>query len=80
MRNEFLSDYQSRVAALVGSAPRSFFISTEAIPVIHGQLCGPDRKPLDRFCEVLQEEGLPFTLSDRLIRSMPDLELPKPEK
>ncbi len=39
-----------------------------------------DRKPLERFCEVLQEEGLPFTVSDRLIRYMPDLVLPKPQK
>ena len=44
------------------------------------QLLSKDRKPLDRFCEVLQEEGLPFTISDRLIRYMPDLVLPKPEK
>lgn len=43
-------------------------------------LLSKDRKPLDRFCEVLQEEGLPFTVSDRLIRYMPDLVLPKPEK
>ena len=44
------------------------------------QVLSKDRKPLDRFCEVLQEEGLPFTVSDRLIRYMPDLALPKPEK
>ncbi len=44
------------------------------------QLLSKDRKPLDRFCEVLREEGLPFTVSDRQIRYMPDLELPKPEK
>ncbi len=44
------------------------------------QLLSKDRKPLDRFCEVLQEEGLPFTVSDRLIRYMPDLVLPKPDK
>jgi hypothetical protein len=44
------------------------------------QLLSRDRKPLDRFCEVLQEEGLSFTVSDRMIRYMPDLVLPKPEK
>jgi len=44
------------------------------------QMLSKDRKPLDRFCEILQEEGLPFTVSDRLIRYMPDLVLPKPEK
>ena len=44
------------------------------------QLLSKGRKPPDRFCEVLQEEGLPFTVSDRLVRYMPDLVLPKPEK
>ena len=44
------------------------------------QLLSKDRKPLDRFCEVLQEEGLQFTVSDRLVRYMPDLVLPKPDK
>ena len=44
------------------------------------QMLSNDRKPLDRFCEVLQEEGLLFTVSDRLIRYMPDLVLPKPNK
>ena len=44
------------------------------------QMLSKDRKPLERFCEVLQEEGLPFTVSDRLIRYMPDLVLPKPQK
>ena len=43
------------------------------------QLLSKDRKPLDRFCEVLLEEGLPFTVSDRLIRYMPDLVLPEPK-
>ena len=44
------------------------------------QLLSRGRKPLDRFCEVLREEGLSFTVSDRMIRYMPDLVLPKPEK
>ena len=44
------------------------------------QMLSKDRKPLDRFCEVLQEERLPFTVSDRLIRYMPDLVLPKAGK
>ena len=44
------------------------------------QLLSKGRKPLDRFCEVLREEGLPFTVSDRQIRYMPDLVLPKPER
>ena len=42
------------------------------------QLLSKDRKPLDLFCEILKEEQLPFTVSDRKVRNMPDLLLPKP--
>lgn len=44
------------------------------------QLLSKDRKPIDLFCDILREERLPFTVSDRLIRYMPDLVLPKPGK
>ena len=40
------------------------------------QLLTKDRKPLDLFCNILQEEKLPFTVSDRMVRYMPDLLLP----
>ena len=42
------------------------------------QLLSKDRKPLDLFCDILKEEQLPFTVSDRKVRNMPDLLLPKP--
>ena len=44
------------------------------------QLLSKDRKPLDLFCEVLKEEQLPFTVSECMVRYMPDLLLPKPQK
>ncbi|MBR2256398.1 MAG: hypothetical protein IJ899_03455 [Blautia sp.] len=43
------------------------------------QLLTTDRKPLDLFCDVLKEEQLPFTVSDRYVRYMPDLLLPNPD-
>ena len=43
------------------------------------QLLSKDRKPLDLFCEVLKEEQLPFTVSECMVRYMPDLLLPKPQ-
>ena len=42
------------------------------------QLLTKDEKPLNLFCEVLEEEGIPFTVSQRMVRYMPDLLLPKP--
>ena len=40
------------------------------------QVLSKDKKPVDLFCEVLREEHLPFTVSERLARNMPDLLLP----
>ena len=40
------------------------------------QLLTKDRKPLDLFCNILKEEKLPFTVSERMVRYMPDLLLP----
>ena len=42
------------------------------------QLLTKDRKPLDLFCDILKEEQLPFTVSECMVRNMPDLLLPKP--
>ena len=42
------------------------------------QLLTKDRKPLDLFCDILREEQLPFTVSECMVRNMPDLLLPKP--
>ena len=41
------------------------------------QLINKDRRPVDLFCKVLEEEGLPFTVSEMKTRYLPDLELPK---
>lgn len=41
------------------------------------QLLTKDRKPLDYFLEVLEKEKLPFTVSECMVRNMPDLLLPK---
>ena len=43
------------------------------------QMLSKDRKPLDLFCDILKEEKLPFTVSDRMVRYMPDLLLPDPQ-
>ena len=43
------------------------------------QLLKKDRKPLDLFCDVLKEEQLPYTVSEGMVRHMPDLQLPKPK-
>lgn len=44
------------------------------------QLLSKDRKALDLFCDILKEEQLPYTVSECMVRNMPDLLLPKPEK
>ena len=43
------------------------------------QMLTKDSKPLELFCGVLEEEKLPYTVSDRMVRYMPDLLLPKPQ-
>ena len=42
------------------------------------QMLTKDGKALELFCDVLKEEQLPFTVSECLVRNMPDLLLPKP--
>ncbi len=41
------------------------------------QLINKDRKPVDLFCKVFEEEGLPYTLSEMKKRYLPDIQLPK---
>ena len=43
------------------------------------QLLTKDRKPLDLFTEILSQEQIPYTVSECMVRHMPDLQLPKPE-
>lgn len=40
-------------------------------------LYGKNREPLERFCEILNQEGIPYTLSDRFTRYLPKIELPQ---
>ena len=35
------------------------------------------RELVDRFCEVMKEEKLPFSISDRQVRRLPAVKLPK---
>lgn len=40
------------------------------------QVFNKDERPLKLFCEVLGEEGIPFTVSERLTRYLPKIQLP----
>ena len=40
------------------------------------QLINKDRKPLELFCEVLAQEGIPYRVSERLTRYLPKIKLP----
>ena len=41
------------------------------------QLIDKDRKPLELFCQVLAQEGIPYRVSERYTRYMPKIQLPK---
>ena len=41
------------------------------------QMLTKDSRPLDLFCEILTDEKIPFTVSERMSRYMPDLMLPE---
>ncbi len=43
------------------------------------QLLTKDSRPLDLFCEILADEKLLYTVSERMVRHMPDLLLPDPK-
>lgn len=40
------------------------------------QLINKDRKPLELFCELLEQEGIPYTVSERFTRHIPKIKLP----
>ena len=40
------------------------------------QLINKDQKPLDLFCQVLRQENIPYSVSERYTRYMPKIELP----
>lgn len=41
------------------------------------QLIDKNRKPVDLFCNVLDEEKIPYKISERMTRYLPKIELPK---
>ena len=41
------------------------------------QLIDKKRQPLERFCEILDGEKIPYTVSERFARRLPKIELPK---
>ena len=41
------------------------------------QLFDKKREPLERFCEILDNEKIPYTVSDRYTRRLPKIELPR---
>ena len=41
------------------------------------QMADGKRELVDRFCEVMKEEKLPFSISDRQVRRLPAVKLPK---
>ncbi len=41
------------------------------------QLIDKKREPLDLFCEILDKEKLPYTVSERFVRNLPKIELPQ---
>ena len=41
------------------------------------QLINKDREPLERFCEILDNEKIPYTVSDQYKRYMPKIEFPR---
>lgn len=42
------------------------------------QLMDKKREPLERFCEILDNEKIPYTVSERFTRYLPKIELPEP--
>ena len=40
------------------------------------QLVSKDRKPAELFCELLEQEGVPYSISERFTRYMPKIQLP----
>lgn len=41
------------------------------------QVMDKKRRPLDLFCEILDGEKVPYTVSERLVRNLPKIELPE---
>ena len=72
-----MSDYITGVYTITDG---DFMIEINALPdtfCLTFQLINKDRKPVDLFCEVISQEGLPYELSEMKARNMPMIMLPK---
>ncbi|WP_026528171.1 hypothetical protein [Butyrivibrio sp. VCD2006] len=71
-----MTDYIDEVHSITDG---DFMLEVNALPdkfCLTFQLINRDRKPLDLFCKVIDEEGLPYTVSEMKTRYLPDIELP----
>ena len=74
-----MADYVRSVYTITDG---NLMLEVNALPdkfCVSFQMLTKDQKPVNLFCDVLREEDLPFTVSERMVRNMPDLLLPKPQ-
>jgi len=74
-----MADYITGVYAITDG---NLMLEVNALPdkiCVTYQVFDRDSRPLDLFLQILQEEKLPYTVSERMVRYMPDLQLPKPK-
>ncbi len=72
-----MADYIRSVYSITDG---DLMLEVNALPdkfCISFQMLSKDRKPLDLFTRILTQEQLPYTVSDCMVRNMPDLLLPK---
>ena len=72
-----MADY---IRSIYSITDGDLMLEVNALPdkfCISFQMLSKDRKPLDLFTEILTQEQIPFTVSDCMVRYMPDLLLPK---
>ena len=72
-----MADYIKSVYSITDG---DLMLEVNALPdkfCISFQMLSKDRKPLDLFTRILIQEQLPFTVTDCMVRHMPDLLLPK---
>ena len=75
-----MSDYIDSIYTITDG---NLMLEVNALPdkfCVTFQMLTKDRKPLDLFCDILKEEKIPFKVSDRMVRYMPDLQLPDTKK
>ena len=71
-----MSDYIDSIYTITDG---NLMLEVNALPdkfCITFQMLTKDKKPLDLFCDILKEEQIPFKVSERMVRYMPDLDLP----